>query len=101
MLDRQWGPCRIARLVFEDVDGSPLCAPAPTTPDTAALLYLAGECVELGTVPAEDLAGLSGPTVLVQRADGSMFALIGLTPDECRACVPGLFNGIAITVSKA
>ena len=24
MLERQWGPCRIARLVFEDVDRSPL-----------------------------------------------------------------------------
>jgi hypothetical protein len=73
----------------------------PTTPDTAALVSLTGECVELGTVPAEDLAGLSGPTVLVQCADGRMVALIGLTQDECRACVPGLFNGITITVSKA
>ena len=24
MLDRQWGPCRIGRIVFEDVDGRPL-----------------------------------------------------------------------------
>lgn len=24
MMERRWGACRIARLVFEDIDGSPL-----------------------------------------------------------------------------
>ncbi|MCA3068776.1 MAG: hypothetical protein IOD11_00015 [Rhodocyclaceae bacterium] len=66
------------------------------------LLNLNGEGVQIGDIGAEELAQMADkPALSVRLADGRNVVLVGLTRDECRACLPAFMAPARLTVSGA
>lgn len=69
---------------------------------TMELLTLNGEGIQIGDIAAEELALLAGqPAISVRLSDGRVVVLVGMTRDECRACVPAFMSPARLTVSAA
>lgn len=63
------------------------------------LLQLDGEGVEIGDMHADALAKFAGmPALSVQLSDGRVVVLIGMTREECKACLPAFLAPARIKV---
>lgn len=66
----------------------------------STLLALTGQIVSIGDLPADDAPHIVGlPHIMVRLDDGRDILISGLTQDECRACVPGLWEAVSIGVN--
>ena len=63
------------------------------------LLNLNGEGVQIGEIAAEALALMAGkPAISVRLGDGRLVVLVGMTRDECLACLPAFLSPARLVV---
>ena len=62
------------------------------------LTAIEGECIQVGDVNVADLAQFAGRPGLTMLAADREVLLVGLTREECRACLPGFMGPLRIAV---
>ena len=66
------------------------------------LLRFTGEVISIGDMPEEEVARMVfRPHLMLRLEDGRDVVLVGLTRDECKACLPAFLEAAQFTVSSA